>query len=85
LLYLFTGAIVQSLTGRNEMDFTTVNALELQRLRAREEAKKSAIILAKVLSNVEKGVPLDVAYDIVFGAGSYAKLASDIHDVANQS
>jgi len=46
-------------------------------------AGQAAIVLAKVLVNVEKGMPLDIAYDLVFGAGAYLKLASDIHDAAN--
>lgn len=50
---------------------------------AADNAANAAMVLAKVLTNVEKGMPLDVAYDLVFGAGAYAKLASDIHDAAN--
>lgn len=50
---------------------------------AAQNAGHAAIVLAKVLINVEKGMPLDIAYDLVFGAGSYLALASDIHDAAN--
>jgi hypothetical protein len=50
---------------------------------AAANAGNAAIVLAKVLVNVKKGMPLDVAYDLVFGAGAYLKLASDIHDAAN--
>ena len=46
-------------------------------------AANAAIVLAKVLVKVEKGLPLAVAYDLVFGAGAYLALASDIHDAAN--
>ena len=50
---------------------------------AAANAGHAAIVLAKVLVNVQKGMPLDVAYDLVFGAGAYMALASDIHDAAN--
>jgi hypothetical protein len=58
----------------------------MQTLKQKIEAANAghaAMVLAKVLVNVEKGMPLDVAYDLVFGAGAYMKLASDIHDAAN--
>jgi hypothetical protein len=50
---------------------------------AAQNGAKAAIVLAKVLDNVKKGMPLDVAYDLVFGAGAYMALASDIHDAVN--
>jgi hypothetical protein len=44
----------------------------------------AARVLAKVLVNVEKGMPVDVAYNLAFGAGAYEKLAADIHEAANK-
>jgi hypothetical protein len=49
-----------------------------------ENAAAAARVLAKVLVNVEKGMPVDVAYNLEFGAGAYEKLAADIHDAANK-
>lgn len=48
-----------------------------------QNAKNAAIVLAEVLVSVEKGIPIDVAYDLVFGSGSYAKISEAIHDAAN--
>jgi hypothetical protein len=49
-----------------------------------DDPARSARVLAKVLIDVEKGVPVDVAYNLAFGAGAYERLAADIREAANK-
>jgi len=69
-----------SATGAAELEKYKMNSIN--KIQA-TNAENAAIILAKVLVNVEKGMPLDAAYDLVFGSGAYRALASEIHDAAN--
>jgi hypothetical protein len=38
------------------------------------------IISAKIIAAMAQGMTIDQAIDSVFGAGTYAKLASDLYD-----
>lgn len=41
---------------------------------------KNAQISAAILANVAKGMDLPAAYDAVFGAGAYVKMAGQMYD-----
>lgn len=44
------------------------------------DAIKNAAISARILAHVNAGKSLPEAYDAVFGAGAYQKLAGEIYD-----
>ena len=46
-------------------------------------AIKNAEISRRILEKVAQGMALAAAFDAVLGAGSYAALASDLHDAFN--
>jgi len=41
---------------------------------------KNAAISAKILANIQAGMPLQQAFDAVFGDGAYAKMAGELYD-----
>lgn len=41
---------------------------------------KDQVITARLLAHVANGMTIDRAYDAVFGAGAYLKLAGEIYD-----
>lgn len=41
---------------------------------------KNAQISATILANIAKGMDLPAAYDAVFGAGAYVKMAGEMCD-----
>ena len=41
---------------------------------------KNTVISYTLKTLVESGMPVNVAYDAIFGAGSYMKMAGDIYD-----
>lgn len=43
-------------------------------------ATKNAQISAAILAHVNNGLSIDTAYDAVFGAGAYAKMAGAMYD-----
>ena len=43
------------------------------------QALKNAAISAKILAHMNNGMTLPEAFDAVLGAGSYAKLASEVY------
>jgi CheY-specific phosphatase CheX len=44
---------------------------------------KNIVISAIITTLVEAGMSIDMAYDAVFGAGSYKKIAGDIWEAIN--
>lgn len=40
----------------------------------------NAAISYRILTAIENGMSIEAAFDFVLGAGSYAKLASDLYD-----
>lgn len=62
---------------------TTQQLNEVARLLGTDD--KNLVVSAVIATLVSEGVPVDAAYDMVWGEGAYAKLAGEVYDALHAS
>ena len=73
-----TGAEILNEVQRLMIDFANKNSISLQSEFGSVEKFKEFVIAFTVSQLVSLGMDISQAFDVVFGAGSYSRLAEDI-------